>query len=203
MASIDDLTFVGQLIDTYAQTGRRMGTADDPEDGGVPFDMRVGAVTKDGWVAWNVLPSTLAESEVQHAEQAFGITFPPLFRAYLLARYHLFDSLHSRKHDEQVMLTCVPSVDSLGPLTETLSAWQPLLAAGYFPFGSWGDDYGPICLDGLARRSDGDCPVVWLDHEALLDFDIDAIDRAQVAPLAQLLYESFRECLMDLFGRDE
>ena len=49
--------------------------------GGIPPDMFDGDVDGHGWVAWKMLPSTLAVDDVKHVEREFSIEFPPMFRA--------------------------------------------------------------------------------------------------------------------------
>ena len=106
MTDPEDITFVGQLLDAYAVDAWRMHVAaEDPEDGGVPPQMQVGEVYADGWVEWRVLPSTLNEADVTDVENEFGVQFPPLFTAYLLARFHLFDQVRSRRYDQQILMT--------------------------------------------------------------------------------------------------
>jgi hypothetical protein len=60
-----------------------------------------------------------------------------------------------------------------------------------------------MCFDSLQRGPDGECPVVWMDHEELVPLGADnGRRRESVAPLARPLYGSCREFLVDVFGRD-
>jgi hypothetical protein len=201
--SADDSAFVGQLLDTYSIDGWRMGVAaEDPAGAGVPPEMQVGEVNADGWVEWRVLPSTLKEADVGALESEFGVQFPPVFRAYLLARFQLFDQVRSRRYDQQVFMTDTPAGKPLKPLRELMKAWRPLIDAGFVPFAQWGDGWGPMCFDAVQRRADGECPVVWMDHEALVPLGPDICrHREAVAPLVQPLYDSCRDFLLDVFGR--
>jgi hypothetical protein len=203
MAVADDSAFVGQLLDRYALDAWRMGVAPrDPAGAGVPPEMQVGEVNADGWVEWRVLPSTLKDADVGTLESEFGVQFPPVFRAYLLARLQLFDQVWSRRHDQQIFMTDTPAGKPLKPLRGLMKAWRPLIDAGFVPFAQWGDGWGPMCFDVAQRRSDGECPVVWMDHEALVPLGPEACrDREAVSPLVQPLYGSCREFLMDVFGR--
>ena len=100
MSLAEDIAFVGQLIDAYSIHERRMCVASvSPRDHGVPEVMQVGPIDAEGWVEWSVLPSTLTEADVAELENNFGIHLPPLFRAYLLARFHMFDQVSSRRHE--------------------------------------------------------------------------------------------------------
>jgi hypothetical protein len=200
MSLADDIAHIGALLDAFAETHDRTGVAaEDDESAGVPPSMQAGPVNADGWVKWRMLPSTLTEGDVAALEAAFGVAFPPLFRAWLLARFHLFDQVRSARHGQLIFMTAVPSGARLGPLRALLRAWHPLIGAGFAPFAEWGDGWGPMCFDVQQRADDGDCPIVWLDHERLVPLGAASRQRAAVVPLAQPLYGSFRELLADVF----
>lgn len=199
----EDIAFVGQLIDTYAvEADRRSVASRKPQDSGVPAAMQVGQIDTWGWVEWRVLPSTLSEDEVTELENKFGIHLPPLFRAYLLARFHLFDQVTSRLHDQLILMTDTPAGNPLAPLLQLLTAWRPLIDSGFIPFAEWGDGWGPMCFDTERRALDGDCPIVWMDHEGLAQLGEEHCRmRKKVLPLTQPLYETFRQFVTDVFGR--
>jgi len=201
MSLADDIAYVGALLDAFAETYHCRGVAADEDDeGGVPRSMQVGPVDADGWVTWRMVPSALTKGDVAAVEEAFGVAFPPVFRAYLRARFHCFDQVRSATHGQLVFMTDVPSRDGLGPLQRLLRAWSPLIAAGYVPFAEWGDGWGPMCFDVQRRADDGDCPIVWLDHERLVPLGDAMRLRAAVEPWAQPLYDSCRAFLADVFG---
>ena len=202
MGLAEDTAFVGSLLDAYGAGACKMHVAaEDPEDAGVPPEMQAGAVNEDGWVEWRLLPSTLSEADVAAVEREFGVEFPPLFRAYLLARFHLFDQAKSERYDQQILMTDTPANRPLTPLRELLTAWRPLIGAAYVPFAQWGDGWGPMCFDARARATDGDCLVVWLDHERVIPLGEEAWRRREaMQPLAEPLYGSCREFLVDVFG---
>ncbi len=203
MPLAEDIAFVGQLIDAYGvKADRRSVASKRPQDSGVPVAMQAGQIDAEGWVEWRVLPSTLSEVEVAELENRFGIHLPPLFRAYLLARFHLFDQVSSRRHEQLILMTDTPAGKPLAPLLQLLSAWRPLIDSGFIPFAEWGDGWGPMCFDTEHRASDGDCPIVWMDHEILAPLGEERCRmRTTILPLAQPLYETFRELLIDVFGR--
>jgi len=204
LAAEDDLAFVGQLLDTYAQHAwRKDVAAEAADDRGVPQPMQVGEVDEEGWVEWRVLPSTLKYVDVEAIETEFGIEFPPIFRAYLISRFHLFHEVTSRRHDQQLFIPATPAVNPLGQLKALMNAWRPLIDAEYIPIADWGDGWGPICFDSANRAPDGDCPIVWMDHELLIPLGKEKCrQREQISLLAQPLYESSRELLVDVFGRN-
>ncbi|MDB5292524.1 MAG: hypothetical protein JWL69_3765 [Phycisphaerales bacterium] len=197
---------VGQLIDAYYQRADpidRCGVASTkPSDRGVPPEMWAGPVDADGWVDWKVLPSTLTSSDVAKLESEFGVAFPPLFQAYLMARFHCFDQVDSARHDELIMLPSLSARDPFRALRDLLKAWRVLIGAELIPFAEWGDGYGPMCFDIRRRRPDGDCPILWLDHEALAPLGQKAATRANLVRLEQPLYDSFAELLQDVFGHE-
>lgn len=140
----DDVDWAGQLIDWYGVRAFRRGVAQlRPEDGGVPVEMQVGEVNGDGWVEWRILPSTLTDRDIAKLEAEYAIALPPPFRAYLLARLHLFDQLRSRRYDQLILMTATPAPAPLEPLRELITSWRPLLGARYLPFAQWGDAWGP------------------------------------------------------------
>src|SRR5439155_13281080 len=179
--------FIDQLIDAYAVEADRRGVASkSPQDSGVPAAMQVGQVDAYGWVEWRVLPSTLTEAEVTELENKFGINLPPLFRAYLLARFHLFDQVTSHRYDQLILMTGTPAGKPLALLLHLVSAWGSLIDAGFIPFAEWGDGWGPMCFDTGRRAPDGDCPLVRMDHEILAYLSEEQCrTRKKVLPLAQ------------------
>lgn len=47
--------------------------------------------------------------------------------------------------------------------------WEELAPNGYVQFArAWGGSYDPVCFDTSRRQSDGDCPVVQIDHKSIL-----------------------------------
>jgi hypothetical protein len=120
----------------------------------------------------------------------------------LLARFQLFDQVKSRHYGQQILMTDIPSRKPLKPLRDLMEAWRPPIDAGFVPFAQWGDGWGPMCFDSFKREADGECPVVWIDHELLVALGSDKCrQRESVLPLAQPLYGSCREFLLDVFGR--
>lgn len=202
MTLAKDKDFIGQLLDAYAIDADKMGVAsEDPEDSGVPLEMQVGAVDSEGWVQWRVLPSTLNENEVVALESEFGVKFPPLYRAYLLARFHMFDQVRSRRYDQQIIMKDTPAGKPLMSIHGLLSAWRSLIDAGFVPFAEWGDGWGPMCFDIANLNRQGECPIVWMEHEALLALEERCRYRDAVATLAHPLYGNCREFFLDLFAR--
>ena len=204
MSNPVEIQRIGQLIDGYyarADPIDRRGVASTkPSYHGVPPEMWAGPVSPDGWVDWKLLPSTLTSADVSTLELEFMVAFPPPFQAYLQARFHCFDQVQSVRHDEIILLPALPERDPLRTLRELLKAWRVLIAADLIPFAEWGDGYGPMCFDTRRRRQDGDCPILWLDHEQIAPMREKAAVRANLTRLEQPLYDSFADLLEDLFG---
>ena len=203
MGLVENIAYVNKLLDNYAAARYPwMGVASqNPKDFGVPPEMWDGEVNSDGWVAWKMLPSTLKEADIEHLEEEFGVRFPPLFRAYMLARFQLFDQVHSQKYDQLIFMTAVPSRCPLKPLRTLLQSWGALNSAGFNPFAEWGDAWGPMCFDAQERDSEGDCPIVWMDHELLCPLGGERCKQREVVlPLVRPLYLSFQEFLEDVFS---
>lgn len=202
MSLAEEITFVGNLLDAYSVEAFKMGVAAKNElSAGVPPAMHAGEVEPSGWVEWKMLPSTLQEADVAALEAEFGVRFPSLFRAYLLARHHLFKQVHSNRFDQLIFMTATPTGKPLKPLRDLLFAWRVLIDSQYVPFAQWGDGWGPMCFDAANLAEDGECPIMWFDHEVLIPLgEAKLRQRAAVLPFAQPLYDNSREFLLDVFG---
>jgi hypothetical protein len=202
MGATEDLLYVGSRLDTFGETHYRMGVAALlPGSPGVPREMWAGEVNSDEWVEWKLLPSTVKESELDALEAEFGFRMPPLFRAYFLSRFQLFNEVHSAKYPRSsVFMPEVPSSAPLKDLRDILRASRQLLQARYAAFATWNDGWGPMCFDLEQQRQDGECPIVWMDHELLEPLGLEGLEnRAKLLPLVRPLYDSFRELFEDLF----
>jgi hypothetical protein len=190
---------IGRLIDDYAARADPdllMSVASRKEtDHAVPPQMWDGQPDAHGWVKWKVMPSTLTLADVTSLESELGVSFPPSFRAYLMARFHCFDDMQSALHDQQVMFPDVRTRDPFRNLRLLHKAWPALPRAGLVAFGEWGDGWGPMCFDTRRRDQDGESPIVWLDHELLT-----GVTEKELNGLVQPLYASFEELLEDVFS---
>lgn len=206
MALADDIAEYARLIDEYDQVQPAFHVV--AERRGIewpPPEMRVRVLDTPDWVECRVLPSSLNLGDVLVFERELGIELPSAYRAYLLARYHLHDQLRATRHeDQQIFWTPVPSHDSLEPLRKHVRDWGVLLGAGYVPFAEWGDGWGPMCFDTRQRDSDGECPVVWLDHELLFRVGVERCSvRENIESLARPLYPTSREMILDVFSNPQ
>ena len=190
MIDAEDRRFVAECLDThFASFSMMLPARRTPGDaGGVPPDMVAGPIDAEGWVPWRMLPSTVAEADVARLEEALPAPFPPLFRAYLTARFTLgmdwFD------------LPNLPSDHPLGELETAMNRWPALWDVGYVCFADNAEGgAGPLCFDLRNRLPDGDCPVVLFDQERLHGLGEGCRERDRVEALAEPRYPSFREML--------
>ncbi len=200
MTNQDHIQYIQSLLNNFYPQYYAMGVAgDETSSAGVPTEMQAGEIDDEGWVQWKILPPRITMDDVLELEASFKIVLPDLFRAYLMAACHLFDQIQSQKYNQLIFMTDVPSNNPLGPLKGILTGWQSLIGAGYIPFAQWGDGWGPMCFDDQ-QRTDGDCPIVWMDHELLIPMGPEKCsERIHVTPLAQPLYASSKEFLDDVF----
>ncbi|PHS08056.1 MAG: SMI1/KNR4 family protein [Blastopirellula sp.] len=198
----EDISYVHSQLTSYAKLNSpQMGVASSNGGAGVPHEMFDGEVDDEGWVAWKMLPSTLSLDDVTEVEQKFSVQFPPLFRTYLLAGFQLYDQIISSKYEQLIFNTDVPSIEPLQPIRTLIESWSSLTLAGYVPFAQWGDGWGPMCFDIENRHEDGDCSIVWMDHELLIPLGpIECGKRISVLPHVNELYCSYREFFDDTFG---
>ena len=107
--------------------------------------------------------STVTNEQLDELECSIGYSFPPLYREFLR-------TYHFRSFDTPI-LRFYPHP----PLTwqEELNAmyhraWLPerILGMGLIPFGDERmADAGPVCFDVTRNAANGDCPVVFWDHD--------------------------------------
>ena len=92
--------------------------------------------------------------------------FPPLYEALLLSYRWAEADLGNYR-----LLASEPAHDLslLSAMRADAFLWATLVPNGYVPFGKGPEgNYDPVCFDFRQRQRNGDCPVVRLDHEAIL-----------------------------------
>jgi hypothetical protein len=194
-----DALFISHALETFAKFAALIDGAKEapyaPEKCGVPPAMWDEPVRPDGWVLWRMLPSTVTEQQVRELEQLVNAEFPPLFRAFLTARFIM------ELGTPWVRLPALPSDAPLRDVRRMIRACAPLHEAGYVAFANDTNDTGPVCFDVVQRLPDGDCPVVLFDHDVLGHHHADLGRRAAIAPLARSYFASFRHvvrrCLVE------
>lgn len=131
--------------------------------GPVPPEMLDSTIEpRDDWVGWKPVPSTVTDADLDELEYQYGFRYPPLYRE-LLRTVHYFGLS---------WVGFVFAAHVIGSWRETLEQLyqacnEPrILGRGLLPFGSELDlGAGPVCLDTRHRFPNGDCPVVFWDHE--------------------------------------
>jgi len=126
-------------------------------------DAAVAQVERFGIADSPAIPSTVANSDLDALEKETGLAYPPTYRDLL--KYKHFERLtwwgmgferHLRDNWR----------DSLRKLYFDGYPRKRILDVGLLPFGDEAFmDAGPVCFDTRHRIADGDCPVVFWDHE--------------------------------------
>ena len=159
MRGIQDTDLPGRYVENAAAWLRRRNLLRLPLRD-MPEEMRDHAVPQqDDWIAWKIVPSTVSDADLDELETGVGLAFPPLYRRFLQS-YHFYElvGLGFCRHPAHTWR------DELTTLYGGYSG-EPL-SKGLLPFGEEPMmDAGPACFDTRARAEDGDCPVVFWDHE--------------------------------------
>ena len=116
----------------------------------------------DDWRPWKPVPSTVTDEQLDRLEEEIGLRFPPSYRTLLKYKHFYALTEGGLRFERHV----------IGRWEDTLLAaydsWDPerIVGAGLIPFGSESFmDAGPVCFDTGNRLPDGECPVVYWDHE--------------------------------------
>jgi hypothetical protein len=132
--------------------------------GGLPDEMRDDSIMPvSGWIGWKAMPSTVADADLDVLEREAKLAFPPLYRDFL--KYRHFVTLTERglafeRHLNQGWLANLRR--------SYFASWprERIVDIGLLPFGRESQmDAGPVCFDTRYRFADGDCPIVFWDHE--------------------------------------
>ena len=109
------------------------------------------------------MPSGVTDGDLDALERETGLPFPPSYRDFL--KYlHFIDLTEVGVRFERHM--CHNWRETLR--AKYFHSWprERILEAGLLPFGDEAQlDAGPACFDTRHRLADGDCPVVFWDHE--------------------------------------
>ena len=117
---------------------------------------------EDDEVGWKPIPSTVTDTDLNTLEVFAGANFPPAYRTFLKYR-HFYDLT------EVGVRFSSHAVDTWRDTLEREYMIEPkerIVGIGLIPFGSEAMmDAGPVCFDTRGKSPDGDCPVVYWDHE--------------------------------------
>ena len=132
--------------------------------GKLPEAMRDASIApSDDWLGWRPIPSTVTDADLNALERETGLTFPPLYRDFL--QYQHFVSLTETgvRFEPHV---CDDWKESLRKAYFHSGPRERIIGVGLLPFGQEAYmDAGPVCFDTRHRLRDGDCPIVFWDHE--------------------------------------
>ena len=153
---------VTNYVDSALGQLRRLNLMRSP--GKVPEPMRDASIPpSSGWTGWKPIPSTVTEADLEILEGETDLAFPPLYRDFLQYR-HFIDltevGVRFKRH------ACDDWWETLRK--GYFHSWprERILDIGLLPFGDEAlMDAGPVCFDTRCRLADGDCPVVFWDHE--------------------------------------
>lgn len=141
---------------------------------------------------WPLLPSTVTEADLDREEQKLGISFPPLFRAFLSTYFHRFGT------DTHAL---VPDQPPDGPFSGLESVFQPVLARhSYLPFAYDECSDLLVCLDVQSLTGDADGPVVGIGLEYLESLPESAISRDTLEAHCEPISPTFQHYLMETFS---
>jgi hypothetical protein len=132
--------------------------------GKLPDSMRDTSIpaSKD-WIGWKPVTSTATDAELDALEKETKLPFPPAYRDFL--QYLHFVGLTETGIRFETHL-CSEWREKLR--RAYFQSWprERILDIGLLPFGDESQmDAGPVCFDTRSRLQDGDCPVVFWDHE--------------------------------------
>jgi hypothetical protein len=116
--------------------------------------------SQSGWKGRKPIPSTVSEADLDQLEKEIKLAYPPPYRDFLRHMHfcELWGPIRWEPHiihEWQAALRKIYAVDR-----------QKMVGAGLIPFAS--EEYmdaGFVCFDTRSRLPNGDCPVVFLDHE--------------------------------------
>jgi len=128
----------------------------------MPEEMRDPNIQQeDDWTGWRIIPSTVSSQELDELEARIGLTFPPYYHQFLQS-YHFCELVgmgfcrHPIHKWRQELLFLYEAYSGLP------------LSRGLLPFGEEPMmDAGPVCFDTRNPMEDGDCPVVFWDHDGV------------------------------------
>jgi hypothetical protein len=156
------ITLVTNYVDAALAQLRRLDLMRLP--GKLPEQMRDSSIPPlDDWVGWKPISSTVTDSDLNALEHETGLAFPPLYRDFL--QYQHFAALT----EQGVRFEPHLCDEWRGILRKAyFRSWprERILDLGLLPFGDEAlMDAGPVCFDTRRRVADGDCPIVFWDHE--------------------------------------
>jgi hypothetical protein len=120
-----------------------------------------------GFKSWRPIKADTPHQALEAIYAKLPARFPRLYEELVLTyRWEEVDLQSCR------LLANPPGSDLAGLLAQMSkdpAFWNTLRGAGYIQFGNGPDmDYDPVCFDLSARKKNGDCRIVKIDHEEIL-----------------------------------
>lgn len=126
-----------------------------------PNEMMLSETNKNGWFQWKLIPGIFKVENYKEIETEFQIQLPQSFINW---------------HKEYFFLSCNCSILNLPhsnpnlPLQEIRQnlSWfipQQIIPEKLYPFGSEGNDTGPLVFDGRIQMINNEFPIRVYDHE--------------------------------------
>ena len=187
MTQAQQAAFVHRCYETAYEKQSRAGKTFLPS---VPPEMRTGLTDSRGWCQWKLIPAPTRAEDLDALEGKWGLTLPPLLRAFLSTDCHFLN---------------VPGFFAVRPddplaVFRTTMEEPTLFQAGLIPLG-WGENAAGgdalYCLDTMPDRR----PVVSLDYLAF-SMDLDGGgDREALLEISQPAAADFTTYAEQLFLR--
>ncbi len=121
--------------------------------------------SSDDWKGWKPVPSVIDDNDLDRLEKEIGHSLPPSYREFLKHK-HFYGLLLD---DGAVYFPAHVPDKSLNFLWDYVFNYmdpEMIIGRGYIYFADLVDS-GALCFDTNRYDGGGECPIVYLDHEAL------------------------------------
>ncbi|HEX9503332.1 MAG TPA: hypothetical protein VF974_03350 [Patescibacteria group bacterium] len=147
----------------------------------VPKEMMASQVDKEGWFQWNLLKGTIPTEDYKKIESQYDIKLPDSFIEWHQSYFFL---------SGDCSLVRLPYSNPSQPLQAIKAEldWhipQKLIPQKIYPFGSEGNDSGPLVFDGRKAVPNNEFPIRVYDQ----DF------RGDLEGLSEVIFSSFSKLL--------
>lgn len=155
-------TIVEKYVDAALDQLKRQGLRRFP--GRLPESMIDHTIPpSDDWIGWKAVPSTVTDKDLDSLEKEMMLLYPPLYKEILKYLHFLGLTEYGVRFSRHL------SDDWLNVLRKSyFQSWDKsrIVDIGLIPFGDETFmDAGPVCFDTRQRTKNGDCPIVYWDHE--------------------------------------
>lgn len=134
----------------------------------VAWQLSAGQADEYGRRSWRPVKASSSRAVLDRLYSKFPLRFPSLFESFLLS--YRWEEVEL---DSYRLMANPPGPDLSGfysTISRDSGVWDALVAKGYLRFGRGRDaDHDPICFDTKSRDKFGDCRVVKVDHQQILN----------------------------------